>query len=245
MPFIIDNRERDLLEQFNKNNIEIETKNLDIGDIIIQFDNVEEIIIERKTIKDLAASIKDGRYKEQKLRLLNSDFKNKRIIYLLEGIVPSSGKVQGIPVSTIISTIIKMTLRDNIHVIRSSHVEESYKLIKKMEEKYLECTKDQKCDVEKVVEESIVKPEIDYASTIQIQKKANITPKICFISQLCQIPGVANETATAISENFESMTDLCQKIKDNKDNVFENIRIGKRASRISKKLCETIIAFLN
>ena len=44
-------------------------KNLDLGDIIIEYNDIPLIIIERKTIPDLLASIKDGRYKEQKKRI--------------------------------------------------------------------------------------------------------------------------------------------------------------------------------
>ena len=87
MPIIckIDNRERDLIQSFINNNIKIETQNLDIGDIqIIYIDDsyVEHnlVVIERKTYDDLGASIKDGRYKEQKMRLLAN---NNNIIQFL------------------------------------------------------------------------------------------------------------------------------------------------------------------
>ena len=47
--------------------IEIET--LDLGDISIRTDLDEELLlIERKEVGDLAASIQDGRYKEQSFR---------------------------------------------------------------------------------------------------------------------------------------------------------------------------------
>jgi ERCC4-type nuclease len=50
--------------------IEFEYSNLDIGDIhIISPDNQFTIIWERKTLEDWSQSIKDGRYREQKMRL--------------------------------------------------------------------------------------------------------------------------------------------------------------------------------
>ncbi len=69
----IDYREKDLryefalLEksaEFNKYNeeIKITSSNLAIGDIAIENNDKEVVIIERKTLQDLAASIKDGRY---------------------------------------------------------------------------------------------------------------------------------------------------------------------------------------
>jgi len=86
----IDTREQDL---FNKcqNTIEYITKFKDIklvsetlplGDIIINDGINDCIIIERKTLSDLAASIKDGRYEEQSYRLngLNHHKINKQSI---------------------------------------------------------------------------------------------------------------------------------------------------------------------
>ena len=65
--------------------LQIITENLPLGDIIIT-DNVnEKLIIERKTIKDLFASIKDGRYEEQSYRLNGLNHHNHNIIYLIEG----------------------------------------------------------------------------------------------------------------------------------------------------------------
>jgi ERCC4-type nuclease len=46
-------------------------------------DYVLDFIIERKTADDLAASIMDGRYEEQKFRLRNCGINN--VIYLVEG----------------------------------------------------------------------------------------------------------------------------------------------------------------
>ena len=46
---------------------------------------VEKLIIERKSISDLLASIKDGRYEEQSYRLNGLNHHNHNIIYLVEG----------------------------------------------------------------------------------------------------------------------------------------------------------------
>ena len=75
---------KSLLNLYKFKNIEIEVKNLPLGDIIIKEDeNSELLIIERKSINDLASSIRDGRYKEQSLRLSNTGLHNHRIIYLI------------------------------------------------------------------------------------------------------------------------------------------------------------------
>ena len=89
----IDIREHDLFQyckqtlekQFLINDVLLVSENLPVGDIIIA-DNLEEkLIIERKTLADLASSIKDGRYAEQSYRLNGLSHPNHNIIYLIEG----------------------------------------------------------------------------------------------------------------------------------------------------------------
>ena len=65
--------------------IQLVFETLPLGDIIIQDDHKEIIIIERKTLTDLASSIKDGRYEEQSYRLNGLSHHNHNIIYLIEG----------------------------------------------------------------------------------------------------------------------------------------------------------------
>ena len=68
---IIDNREKHLIELLKKRYPELvfSIQQLDIGDIHVLYKGILVVVIERKTIADLIASIKDGRYREQKLRL--------------------------------------------------------------------------------------------------------------------------------------------------------------------------------
>ena len=75
---IVDNLSNSSHEIINTiNKITITTSNLPIGDIVILNDhNEEQLIIERKSISDLAASIKDGRYAEQSFRLNNYKLHN-------------------------------------------------------------------------------------------------------------------------------------------------------------------------
>ena len=106
----------------------VEVKNLDIGDIIIT-NKSHKLIIERKTINDLVSSVKDGRYREQKMRLLSYQKKNinTRIIYLVEGYELSTylkneqGALHG--------SLISMSLRDNIPIFRTKDVASSILLI--------------------------------------------------------------------------------------------------------------------
>ena len=80
----IDYREKCLKDYFqSKSYCKIE--NLTLGDVILKYENNIILLIERKTTEDLAASIRDGRHKEQKYRLMNSNIKLKNIIFLEKG----------------------------------------------------------------------------------------------------------------------------------------------------------------
>ena len=85
----VDTREPDLLQQLNHitssmssfKNIVIKFETLPIGDIIICDDKEEKLIIERKSVTDLLASIKDGRYEEQSYRLNGINHHNHNLIH--------------------------------------------------------------------------------------------------------------------------------------------------------------------
>ncbi|NBO71954.1 hypothetical protein EBV26_15970 [bacterium] len=72
---------------------EIKSERLPIGDIIIASSTTNPassvVVFERKTLADLAASIRDGRYKEQSFRLLEmaaaTGFAPHNIVYIIEG----------------------------------------------------------------------------------------------------------------------------------------------------------------
>ena len=70
MSIKIDCREKDLIQMCSLVNkdVSIDIIQLPLGDCIIN----NSFIIERKTLNDLASSIKDGRYREQSFRLQKS-----------------------------------------------------------------------------------------------------------------------------------------------------------------------------
>ena len=92
MKLRLDVRERQLskvlqaLQKTEKISYETYLVNLPLGDVIICDDDDNELlIIERKSLHDLASSIVDGRYKEQSLRLHHEELSNHNIMYVVEG----------------------------------------------------------------------------------------------------------------------------------------------------------------
>jgi ERCC4-type nuclease len=114
----VDTRECKLRELLEKNETIFVTKPLELGDILIEHPK-RQILVERKTIADFHASITDGRYKNQKLRLLEWRNKideqtdaRKNIIYLFEE-KPGDNKDKAYW-----GALVNMILRDNIGVIQ-------------------------------------------------------------------------------------------------------------------------------
>ena len=92
MKLYIDSREpKQIINLITHNNnnakekFEIIIKSLDLGDYLIENEDKSLILIERKSLADLEASIKDGRYSEQSYRLNECVIANHNIIYLIEG----------------------------------------------------------------------------------------------------------------------------------------------------------------
>lgn len=84
---ILDVRERDLGIALTKLGVPYTTAALDVGDFLIQKDNGEPLLVaERKSHADFAASNTDGRYREQRARLMGVRGGGVAVLYILEGI---------------------------------------------------------------------------------------------------------------------------------------------------------------
>ena len=228
---VIDNRETKLIELFDKNNISIIKKNLEIGDILIINEEKPIIIIERKTLSDLSASIKDGRYKEQKIRLIHN-YKNCKKIYLIE----NTGNFD-LSNSILLSTKINGILRDSIYILESSSINNTYEILMKIMKnipKYLDILLGNENNDE------------SYVSCIQINKKANLNKENIEILQLSVIPGISKNIAKIILNHFGSIREIYKLLDTkNKNEVIleiSELKNGKR--KLGKKLSEKFIDFI-
>ena len=147
---IIDTREGKLIELIKKTSsmtIPYEIKNLQIGDIIISSSKYPEksLIIERKCMTDMIASIKDGRYKEQKLRLQAEVAKsmtttsstisqsNTRICYLIEGVISDLRLPND--KTLFYGSMVSSLFRDNIPLLRTNNLNETLDIIIRIHER--------------------------------------------------------------------------------------------------------------
>ena len=135
----IDNREHkliDLIKNTSSFTIPYEIKKLDIGDIIISSSKHPDksLIIERKCMTDMISSIKDGRYKEQKIRLQAERSNSNTIIcYLLEGLVNDLRKPND--KTLLYGSIISSIFRDTIPIIRTTSLQETLDILLRLYER--------------------------------------------------------------------------------------------------------------
>lgn len=241
----VDFREAELLSVMNRmvvsyENIKIAMSNLPLGDIIICDDeDNEKLMIERKTLNDLAASIRDGRYAEQSFRLNNSNIHNHNIFYLLEGNIHSyKSSKYGRPIAkeALISSITTITYVKGFSVYRSIDVNESalwllqtaHKLSKLDEPGYYSSIVDkQQAD------------DVDYADVSKRVKKDNIVPENIGTIMLSQIPNVSTSSAKAIMEVYKTMDNLITSIKQS-SNALDDIYITTKTDK-SRKISKTCI----
>ena len=280
---IIDNREKDLKNIFP----DAEYKNLDLGDIQIKLisqtnikniknlnekdekDNLESeteeffTIIERKTMKDLIASVNDGRYREQKKRLLETGLTGNRIIYLLEG---SMNDIPG-NMKTLFGMIINTLFRDNITVLRLESIEDTIYFIKRLVEKlksdeqpiFLKNFNSTKVNLE---QDNLENPNeknlnnnqsnnLEYLSTIKLKKKENLTSNNCSILQLTQIPGMSISNSQIIIDKYKSIANLINtyyQLEENKRILMladtEILISNNKKRKLGKVLSERIYQYL-
>ena len=128
MKLKVDVREKRLIKllkayiiQFEFKKIDIVIENLPLGDVIIcdEKDN-EKIIVERKSLNDLASSIKDGRYVEQSHRLTNNQVHNHNIVYLIEGNLSTWTNRYKVQSNTLYSAIFSLNYYKGFSVIKTA-----------------------------------------------------------------------------------------------------------------------------
>ncbi len=242
MELQIDNREHIKLnfsDNINKNII-----NLDIGDYIIKNNDNIFMVIERKTLSDYAASIKDGRNREQKKRLLDK-YDNIKIIYLIEGnfsFENSSFKYSKISNETIISSMINTMLRDKINLVHTSSPKETVFFIETLYKKF------EKQGMKFLENKSCYEDDLFNYSKKQLPKN-KIDKEMCHKLMLSCIPDLSLKTAERILMNFHTLKNFINTLESLPDeqrvNYIQNLPSNdEKFRKISKNVAENIINLL-
>lgn len=274
----LDVRERELIPRLehlssvkNTNNITHSTLNLHLGDIVLYSNETKEnelVIIERKSVADLIASIKDGRYDEQAYRLngLNSCH-NHNIIFLIEG---NTGRLRGETERAMFhSALFSIIYYKGFSVLHSHSLDESAYIIwnianklhreqiKKKKIPYYSVllerndedtnvktninanTKEETAGENEPKSAEIATSSLDYCSVIKKVKKNNINAENIASIMLSQIPGISTTTAAAICSIYKTLPHLVMSL--NADiHCLDNICIASEGKK-PRKISKAVI----
>ncbi len=176
-------------------NVPSERRRLDVGDITVTGAD-RTFVLERKQWSDLAASICDGRFKEQKSRMLSTD--NTLYMYVIEGTLGSwDASCRGMKHTCMWAALTKTCLRDGIPVFHTLTETDTASLIAYL---YTQLTTHgfDPIPVNGVVSGCAIK-----------RKRDNLeTPTDALRAMLCVIPGVSKAKADALVQRWPHVTQL-------------------------------------
>jgi len=250
MEVIIDNRETKIKEYFSSlvNYVDVfKYENLDIGDIVIKYNGIVKYIFERKTLRDLAESIKDNRYHEQKQRMKFSSSSDVKISYIFEYFINYDSlepdvQISNLRADVLLSAILNTTLRDNYGIFLTKDTKETIYVLENIIYRMLK-------DPTKYFNKT---DKIDNTYLLKRRKKDNITRENIFLLYLSQIPGVSKSIGTQLSKMYKTMSEFILYLNtfenyDDKINYVANINVdikNDKKRKIGKKTATKIIELL-
>jgi ERCC4-type nuclease len=242
---VLDVRERALISAMP----EAATAQLQIGDVEIRISGTRVLVVERKTLADLAASIKDGRYREQKARLLaNATCPVAFVVESAYGSFAFDDRMRGcngIAPKTLQGAVISMTLSSRVVFTRD--VADTVAFLRRTAERLAR-------DFTVISSEAAALPALacdtrdEYSvnaacvSGIAMRKRDNLDVRSCFAHQLCQVPGVSAKLSTTLCAEFGSMAALYARLlplsREQREAAFGDLPM------LGKKKAATLVDFL-
>jgi ERCC4-type nuclease len=226
----------------------VKRQRLDIGDVEVRSEKFGRIIFERKSWHDFVSSLRDGRYHEQKGRLLaerersTAEGKQLRVVYLLEtSRVPAYDDCTwGMKHNQPYAALVKMALRDSICIIYSASAADSYKHIIYTVKAGLVGGLDAGAHAHAVAASG-------YAGTVRFAAKRKCTDENMFEIMLASLNGVSGTKASAITAVYDSPAALVRAYiamadggatEKALDNMLADVKVGEKrlGPAISKKL---------
>ena len=217
-------------------NHEIKSERLPIGDIILhdpsQGQQKDIVIFERKTLADLAASIRDGRYKEQSFRLIESaaarGFHTHHIIYIIEGdLAHYNERHTQITKTALQSAMVSLMYYKGFSVIRTMNVDETADFILNFADKVAKESADgmRPAYHDEAKTATMATPAQSYSEvSAKKEKRDYITRENIGEIMLAQVPGVSAKMAAAILAKYggslyEFLGELHRKIADYEESL--------------------------
>jgi ERCC4-type nuclease len=269
MYLLIDYRERDFIDKLsefciieneitrsvkiNGQEISIKITNLPIADFIITRDihdnNTIKLAIERKSTNDLYSSIIDGRFREQKSRLLDSLGDVNKICYLIEG--TTSKLITTNKINIVRGSITNLIFKHQYRVITTQNKSDTFDYILLLYKKYKNgefLNEHEKREKEETEGQSSLDGKL-----IKLQRKCEKIENSKLLNQLCLIPGISPTIANAIilwlkdkaPDSSPSIKNIIDLYKEH-DNILADIIISsneKRVRKVGKALSKKIYQY--
>ncbi|XP_065865304.1 crossover junction endonuclease MUS81 [Euphorbia lathyris] len=187
--------------------IKIEVRRLPVGDGIwiarhkyLQSEYVLDYIVERKRIDDLRSSIRDNRYKDQKLRLLRCGL--KKLIYLVEGDPNSSEAAESLKTACFTTEIL-----EGFDVQRTSCLRDTLKTYAYLTRSIFQYYRSQTLE-DRPACTGFCPPFDDFIKSCEDLERMTVSD--VFAVQLMQVPHVTEEIAIAVVDLYPTLLSLAQ-----------------------------------
>ena len=232
---ILDTRETRLAEILTEQGIPFQIAPLDVGDLLIQqADGTPLLVAERKTHADLAASNQDGRYREQRARLMAVRGSGVAVVYLLEGTWGSNDMhmVGGsrTTVATLKRLVTRLSLRYGLPVIATFSLLDTARWCRLL----MTQLSDDVTVFQPESELATLSAMSSFTAALHVVKKGNKTAEGTAQAMLSAIPGLGAKRVAALLET-RSLKELVQMDAASLASVVAG---GKK---LGAKLAETMI----
>lgn len=254
--------ENDIIKQVTLNNIEIKFKitNLPIADFII-LENIEDnnticLAIERKSIQDLCSSITDGRFREQKARLLDSINNPSKICYIIEGTKQGTKQATTLSHTIINGSLLNLIFKHRYKLIPTENKLDTFNNIVLLYKKFK--------NKDFINNEVLQSTSENY--TVKLIKRSDKIKDNKLLNQLCLIPGVSKKIAETIvnyiigdvsetTVSIKSLIDIYISLNEETkcENYFTNVEMpgnsqkmpgnGQKMRKIGKALSKKIYEY--
>ena len=197
-------------------------KQLPIGDLWIGLSGEMiapgGVIAERKAADDLEASILDGRYREQRTRLLSHcQQTGARALYIIEG---DLDRLHGrLTKQALLKFLTRLTLRYGVAVLQTANLRETAELARILHDQWKE-------DPQVFQGQTVA-----YAEVLSVSRKQNRQDNLAS-AMLQQCPGVSATVAQALMTQFQSFASLYKATEAEIANVqMDKRRVGPAVAK--------------
>jgi ERCC4-type nuclease len=219
MAIVLDNREHSLISLLPTATVQ----QLPVGDAWIKTGEQTKLVVERKTTADFEASFLDGRYREQRTRLLAFCAEQKaKALYILEGGL--DGRRRSLDRPALQKLIHRLLLRYGVAVYFTKSTEDTAATLTLL--------------AQQVTEDAAVfeGEQLSYTDVQHVTKKANKDdPKAFACAALQGCPGVSAKSAGAVWEVAQTW----QRLLEMTEKELAEIKVGERrlGPAVAKRLC--------